>query len=228
MAETSWPYVSQATTDSEYSWLFRELGQGVVRSSGDTTLQGSADSSGMDSFLDVGRAIMRGYMYRNTATLTLTHDASDAQPRIDLVVLELDITAPDYADRIVAKIIKGTAAATPAEPALTQTDTGIYQMPLYGVNIAASASVIAAGNIYDKRIWIPQRYTEGTTEQRPANPQMNALHYNRTLSRFERWTGSAWAGIDASSVGGRHFFDSTVDPSSGDGVDNDVWYVLEA
>ena len=227
-SESSWPYVAEPTTDAEYSWLLREMKNGVTRSNGSNTLKGSADSSGMVTFLDPGRCIIQGFMYRNTATFDLTHDASTAQPRIDVVVIELDTTEAVADDRAQARIVKGTAAASPVVPSLTQTDTGIYQLPLYQVAIGAGVTNISNGNVTDLRHFRPTMNDRGTTAERPSDPVLGELYYNTTLTRWESYNGSTWVGLNATTVGGRTIYDSTSDPTSGDGINGDLWYVTEA
>lgn len=222
-SESSWPYTNVATTDTEFSWLMRELGQGVTRSDGATTLQGSANSSGMFSFVEAGRAIVRGYMYRNSTQVQLTHDAADTSPRIDTVVIELDVAAVDPADRAVLAIVKGTAAGSPVAPSLTQTDTGVYQFPLYDAYIAGSATNIAAGNITDRRVWRDPGVGRWSTATRPPTPYPNQTGFNTTTSKWETYDGSSWVDFDAGTVGGRAIFDGTNDPSAGLGADDDLY-----
>lgn len=225
MTETSWPFTDQPTTDTEYSWLMREIGQGVIRASeGATSLEGSADSSGMVSYCEAGRAIVRGFMYRNSAQLELTHEASESNPRIDTVVIELNAAAIDPDPRALVKVIQGTAASSPIAETLVQTDTGIYQFPLYNVYIGGSATNIGPSDITNRRVWKPSLVGEWTTALRPLVPSPSQLGYNTTLTRWERWDGTTWVGLDAYTVGGRQLLDGTTDPTSGQGTDNSLYY----
>lgn len=224
MAESSWPYTSQATTDIEYSYLMRELGQGVTRSNGDNTLKGSGTGSAMVSYVEAGRAIVRGYMYNNTAQVTLAHDAADANPRIDTVVIKLDVAAVTPSLRAILVVLKGTAAASPVPPTLTQSDTGIYHFPLFDVNIAAGSLNVPNSAIVDRRVWRGTLIQEWTTALRPSSPTRSQMGYNTTLGYFERWNGTAWVGLDSVSVGGRRLYDGTGDPAGGLGSDNDVYF----
>lgn len=224
MAESSWPYTSVATTDIEYSYLMRELGQGVTRSNGDNTLKGSADSSGMVTKCELGRAIVRGYMYNNSAQITVGHSASTANPRIDTVVIKLDVAAVTPSLRAVLYVVEGTPAASPVAPTLTQTDTGIYHFPLYDVLIGGSILTIAAAAITDRRVWRGTLINQWTTALRPSSPTPSQLGFNTTLGYWERWNGTTWVAFDAASVGGRKFWDGTSDPAGGLGSDNDVYF----
>jgi len=224
VSESCWPFTNVATTDAQYSWLLREIGQGVTNSNGASTLAGSADSSGMVTKVEPGRAIIRGYMYRNTDQFTVTHDPSATNPRIDTVVVELNVSAVSPSDRATVIIVKGTHAATPVAPTLTQSDTGIYQFPLYNVLIGANITNIGPSAVTDRRVWKGMTVGQWTTATRPSSPTPSQLGYNTTLARWERWNGSAWVGIDSATVGGRTFYDGTTVPSSGLGVDNDIYF----
>lgn len=82
---------------------------------------------------------------------TLTLDVGGSQPRIDRIVMELNI-----ADRYVyLKVLKGIEAAEPAVPELTQTED-VYQIKLAQVNISAGSSVIAS--VTDERTDISNIY----------------------------------------------------------------------
>ncbi|HEU5118639.1 MAG TPA: hypothetical protein VFT74_18725, partial [Isosphaeraceae bacterium] len=68
MAETSYPYVSQATTDVEFSRFFRELqDDGIAGSTSYDNLRVTADGSGMNVKVAIGSSIIRGYFYNNDA-----------------------------------------------------------------------------------------------------------------------------------------------------------------
>jgi hypothetical protein len=195
MAQTSWPYTSQATTDIEYSRLFRELqDDGVVGSFGDTSLKVSADSSGMNVKVAAGSAIIQGYMHRSTAIETIAIAASGAIQRVDRIALRLDITAAPATARIVIVYKQGTpAASNPVPPALTQIDGGVWEIGLGTVAVAASASSIAAGNVTEERPWIGARLGLWTTATRPGSARKRRMGFNETLSIWEVWDGAAWA-----------------------------------
>jgi hypothetical protein len=147
MAQTSWPFENIDTSETQYSQLFRNLGQGPVEGKG-FELEPYADSTGMNVKVKSGQALVRGHYYDSTGTETITIPAADAtNPRIDRIVLRLDPTA----NTILLHRLAGTPNASPSAPALTQTDGAIYDLPLAQVYVAANATNIAPGDVTDER-----------------------------------------------------------------------------
>lgn len=151
MAQSAWPFENIDTSESQFSQWARNIGEGVKGSSGGTELKAYGDSSGMQVKVPTGFAMVRGHYYSNTALETLTIAAAHATlARIDSVILELDPSA----NTILLTVLTGTAASTPAAPTLTQTDTGVYQIRLANVAVAAAATTISAGNVTDTRTFL--------------------------------------------------------------------------
>ncbi len=147
MAQTSWPFENIDTSETQYSQLFRNLGEGPVAGKL-LELEPYADSTGMNVKVKAGQALVRGHYYDSTGTETITIPAADAtNPRIDRVVLRLDPTA----NTILLHLLQGTPAASPSAPALTQTDGAIYDLPLAQVYVAANETTIAPGDVTDER-----------------------------------------------------------------------------
>ena len=201
MAQTSFPFDSQTSTESDWSHLFRQLttttGGGVEGSPNTTELKVTGDSSGMNVKVAAGNAIVRGHYYMNDAIVTLTIGAAAASQRIDSIVLTLDPTA----NSVVLAVVAGTAGSGVA-PTLTQTDTAVYQLKLADVTVPASASTISAGNVADLRSFAGNDVGVWTTATRPTLTASNAglLGYNTTTGLYEGWTGSAWAPVSPTSL----------------------------
>ena len=70
-------------------------------------------------------------------------------PRIDRIVVSWDTV--DYAVKPRIEVLKGTAASTPAAPALTNNGL-LRQISLAQISVAAAASKIAASDITDERL----------------------------------------------------------------------------
>ena len=147
MAQTSWPFENIDTSETQYSQLFRNLGEGPVDGHG-FELEPYADSTGMNVKVKSGQALVRGHYYDSTGTETIIIPAADStNPRIDRIVLRLDPTA----NNILLFRLAGTPSATPAPPALTQTDGAIYDLPIAQVYVAANTTNILPGNVTDER-----------------------------------------------------------------------------
>ena len=97
--------------------------------------------------VDSGAMLVRGRIYENTASNTLTIDDNDSiYARIDRVVVQVDFSA----QTIRLAIHEGTPALTPALPTLTQT-TSLYEVPLAYVWVASGAATITDEEIHEER-----------------------------------------------------------------------------
>jgi hypothetical protein len=204
MTQTSWPFDSQTSTETDWSRILRQIsalpGGGVNGVPGDATLQPYADSTGMQVKVRSGQAMVRGHMYMSDATVTLAIGASTSNPRIDAIVLTLDPTA----NSIVLAIVAGTAAASPVAPTLTQTDTAVYQLLLGTVYVAASSSTVSAGNITDVRSFLGANVGVWTSATRPVGV-VGLTGYNTTIPGLESYNGTTWVStiptaLDASVI----------------------------
>lgn len=195
MAETSFPFEGIDTSESQFGlWASTLAGASGVRGvPGDTNLLVSGDNSGMQVRVAAGSAIVRGHYYDNSVQATVAISAAPAAgyTRIDSVVLELDLSA----NSISLKVVAGTPATSGAvAPTMTQTETGIFQLRLADVTVAAGTSSITAGMVSDLRSFVANKIGIWTTATRPANPVANAtIGFNATLGIHEVWNGSAWA-----------------------------------
>jgi hypothetical protein len=148
MAQTSFPWENIDTSETEYSLLFKNVGQGVIPDRG-LEVEPYADSTGMNTKVRTGSALVRGHYYNSTAEVELTIAAAHASlPRIDRVILRLDPSA----NTIILAVLAGVADASPAPAALTQTDGDVYEFPVALVAVGAGVTTIAPGNITDQRV----------------------------------------------------------------------------
>lgn len=190
MAQTSYPFDGQSTTESQYSKLFRQLQDtGVAASASTTDLKATGDSSGMNVKVQPGFAIVRGHAYQSTAVEPVTIAAADSLARTDIVVLRLDPTA----NSIVLAVLKGTAGG--GEPTLTQTDTDVYELAIAAVAVGANVTSIAPGVVTDRRRFTGNRVGVWTTDNRPGTPRLGHMGLNTTTSQFEYWTGTTWSAL---------------------------------
>lgn len=145
MAITSWPFDGQSVSETQFSQWANMLRTSGVMGSADFTV---SPSSGLVLAVAAGLALVRGHAVNLDANTTVTIATADANPRIDIVVLRLDPTA----NSITLAIVKGTAAASPVPPTLTQTTSGNYELPLAQIAVAAGTVVINSGDITDQRV----------------------------------------------------------------------------
>jgi len=194
MAEQSFPFENIDTTESQFSeWATNFQETGVQGSPTGTELGITVTGSDLNLTIAAGQAFIRGHYYINTDDLVLAVTSAGTDTRIDIVVVELD---PE-ANTIVTKIVSGEAvAADPVAPTLTQSATGIYQLPIATLTIPNSTVVITAGMLVDTRTFMGNRIGIWTTATRPANPTAyQTLGYNTTIEAHESWNGTAWVGF---------------------------------
>jgi len=194
MAEQSFPFENIDTTESQFSeWATNFQETGVQGSPTGTELGITVTGSDLNLTIAAGQAFIRGHYYINTDNLVLAVPSAGVNTRIDIVVVELD---PE-ANTIVTKIVSGTAVASdPVAPTLTQSATGIYQLPISTLTIPASTVVITSGMLTDTRTFMGNRVGIWTTATRPANPTAyQTLGYNTTIEAHESWNGTAWVGF---------------------------------
>lgn len=152
MAKQFFPFDSgdgSAVRTAQWSAMMRAaIASGVVKDSLNQ-LQVYADSTGMQIKIKSGMALIMGHYYSNDSEEILAIDASHATlARWDIVALQVDWTASN--NQISTVIVKGTASASPALPALTKT-TSKWQIPLAKIVVAAASITVAAGAVTDMR-----------------------------------------------------------------------------
>lgn len=190
MAVSSYPFDDQDTTETQYSQLFRELqDSGVADTFGGTGFAVSANAAGMRVFAQAGFALLRGHAILSSDTETVPIEAPDAATRIDRIVLRLD----PVQNGIRFAVVRGVPNAGP--PALTQTDTGIFELPLARVQVDPGIGSISADKVTDDRRYVGSRIGAWTTATRPSAPRLSRLGLNVNSERWEYWTGTTWADL---------------------------------
>jgi len=190
IATSSYPFDGQATTETDFSRLFRELqDSGVAGSATGLDLKVSADASGMKVSVQPGFAIVRGHAFLSTAIEVLPVATADAAARTDRVVLRLNPAA----NTITLAVLKGTPGGS--APVLTQTDTDLFEISLGLVAVGASVTNIALSAVTDDRSFLGTRVGTWTTATRPVGARVGRLGLNRTTSKWEYWDGTNWVDL---------------------------------
>jgi hypothetical protein len=122
----------------------------VVPEYEDELMVQSSTPYSMNVVVGVGKALVSGRIYANTAnkTLALAPNVS-GQARLDRVVLQVAI-APQTCRLI---ILEGTPGAPPVLPTLTQ-DANIFEVPLAYVWVPAAAANVVDADIHDERYFL--------------------------------------------------------------------------
>ena len=107
------------------------------------------DNSGLQVKVKSGTAWIEGFYVKSDAEEIVTLNTADAtNPRIDRIILKLDRGA----NTITLTKLTGTPAGSPSAPALTQNST-IWEISLAQVYVAATDTLIAAGDVTDERTY---------------------------------------------------------------------------
>ncbi|MCC2278883.1 tail fiber domain-containing protein [Streptomyces sp. ET3-23] len=193
MAITSYPFDSQSVTETQFSQLFREFADsGVAASALANAFQVSADGTAMSVKVQPGFAIVRGHAVLSTAVETLKIAAAGTSTRYDRVILRLDPAV----NSITLAVLQGAAGGS--APALTQTDTGIYELPLATVTVGANITAITSAAVSGDRRFVGQSVGAWVTSTRPASPRLGKLGLNYDTNTWEFWNGTAWTPLVAS------------------------------
>jgi len=202
VALSSYPFDGQSTTESQYTQLFRELQDSGVVPTTTNAWQVSADASGMVVSLQPGFALVRGHAISSTAVETLTIAAAGTTNRTDVIVLRLDPAL----NTIVPAVVKG--AADGSEPALTQTDTDIYEHRLAKITVRANATNVGVNDVTDARRYVGSRVRNWTTATRPTTPRLAQLGLNTDANTWEYWNGLAWMPVMAADTANKQYVDT--------------------
>ncbi|MDH6462050.1 hypothetical protein M2302_002225 [Micromonospora sp. A200] len=195
MTITSYPFDNIDTTESDYSRLFRELqDSGVADTHGGSGFQVSGNASGMQVFVQPGFALVRGHAIYSTAVETVTLSPASAATRIDRIVLRLD-PAQNGITIVPVEGVPGGSA-----PALIQTDTEVYELPLAQITVANGVASIASTAVTDDRRFLGNRVRAWSTDTRPSSPRKALLGLNTTTGKWEYHTGSGWSDLIPSVV----------------------------
>lgn len=155
MAGKSFPFVSisgdRKITASDEAAGFAIIGSSGVAIGHENALEVTAVSGEMAVSVASGGAIIEGRRYVQDDAEQVMLEVGEAQPRIDIIAVESNLNTPVRAVRLV--VVKGTAAASPVSPALTQTES-IQQLALARVLVPASASTLASATITDARTYV--------------------------------------------------------------------------
>ncbi|GAA0967381.1 hypothetical protein [Actinocorallia libanotica] len=209
MAITSYPFDGQVATEAQYTKLFSEFqDSGITNSVWSTSLRVVANGSNRDISILPGRAFIRGHIYESTETQVITPPMALNSWRNDLYVLRLD---PSLNQITLVRIVGSPNAG---RPALTQTETGIFELPLADVWMGSNYNYADQSHITDLRSWAGHRTGVWYNATRPPSPRVGKLGRNLSTNKWEFWNGSEWQEFGTASWGNLSGKPETYPPSS--------------
>lgn len=183
------------TTSLEWERLCAGLGtyDGVDEVPGGTGLQPSLDGSNRWAVMAAGRAVIKGQLWSCDANVNTSIPAASAQNRIDRLVLRLSRTAGDATSFLQPAIVQGTPSGSPVVPNLTQTTTGIYEVPIARWTSASNGNLTG---LIDERQFVGLAVSIGTSTNRPTVTKPRLLVETDTKD-LRYWDGSSWVKLNA-------------------------------
>lgn len=164
MAMQSFPFTSEVTfDDSGFPQFDRAVGSDVLRSilsnyytngvfgigNNNSFKVVAATGGGMSLTVKPGACLINGATGYNIDETRIILPNSDAQPRIDLIVLRLDDNKAQRSIRV--EIVKGTPQSQPVKPTPVR-EGAVYDLVLANVMVRANVSTITNADITDTRL----------------------------------------------------------------------------
>ncbi|WP_397537879.1 hypothetical protein [Rummeliibacillus pycnus] len=125
------------------------LSSGLLLSENAYGLMVKVNSDTLETYVEPGKALIKGHSYKNTLPLYLQHDLPEvSQNRIDRIVLRLDLSNANRYIRAFVK--KGTPSSNPVPPEL-QRDQYIWELSLAKILVRANTATLLADDLTDER-----------------------------------------------------------------------------
>jgi hypothetical protein len=110
----------------------------------------SLDTVGRNAVMGPGNVIIKGQIWSCSASVSTPIPGPSSQNRIDMLVMQYNRGATTAATVIQPVVLTGTPSASPVPPSLTQTPSGLFQIP---VSSWSSTSAGAITGLTDLRQW---------------------------------------------------------------------------
>jgi hypothetical protein len=181
------PGILSMTTAAQWEDVFTAgLGNGVIPGNG-SGLAGSLDTAGRNAVIGTGAAIIQAYCKPISAPTSTPIPAPSTQNRIDRLVLRLDRSQTLPANWIVPTVITGAPGASPQEPPLQQTPTGLFDLPIFSWTSTSAGALV---NPVPEQYFIA-RVLSGLSTARPSMSGPGILLESDT-GAVAMWNGSGW------------------------------------
>jgi hypothetical protein len=189
MADEAFPLpgVSTISTLAEWEQIFGGMSTSGVVSGVGSELAPNLNSGARTAIIASGGALLQGFFKPVSSATGTAIPAANTQNRIDRLVLRLNRAAAAAADFVKPAVITGTPSGTPQPPAITQTTSGLWDLPICRWTSASSG---ALSGLVDERQILGSLVVACTSTNRPVNPKIGMLGYETDTGRWIGWTGS--------------------------------------
>lgn len=228
MAMQSFPFTSEVTfDDSGFPQFDRAVGSDVLRSilsnyytngvfgigNNNSFKVVAAAGGGMSLTVQPGACLINGATGYNMDETRIIISNSDAQPRIDLIVLRLDDNKAQRSIRV--EIVKGTPQSQPVKPTPVR-EGAVYDLVLANVMVRANVSTITNADITDTRL---DKNACGFVSA-VNNLNMDAL-YTQQRALFDAWFDGIKNQLGTDAAGNLQNQINTINPKI-TGIANDL------
>jgi hypothetical protein len=122
---------TQLTTTAEWEYLHSAMaGLNAIDASVGSAMVPSLDTGGRNIVIADGVVVIKGQLWRCDAPVSTPIPAASAQNRIDRLVIRLNRGATSAPTVVQPIVITGSPSSTPVIPPITQTLTGIWDIPV--------------------------------------------------------------------------------------------------
>jgi hypothetical protein len=180
----------QLTSDADWESIIQAIGagDGVVMNP-TTSLAPSLDSAGRNAVMAAGQCLVKGKLWSCDASVSTAIPAASASDRIDRLTLRLSRTASTAATFLQPNIITGTPSGSPVIPSLTQTTTGIWDLPIAHWRSTAAGALTG---LVDERFDPGAAMQSGLAANMPLWHVRPRLYFQTDTGVLMAWNGSAW------------------------------------
>ncbi len=172
-----------ANSSYDFNYVLASLGDGVLDGVGN---EFTTTPSSLTCTVQSGAGLVKGIIANAGSSTALVHDAHQANPRKDRIVLRVTRLGQTDEGKSEVAIIKGTAAASPTLPALTQSSS-VWEMELYEVAVPATSGALV---LTDRRVFV------GNSVPARPSPVLNSYSSTSTVTSV----GTTLASIYSMSV----------------------------
>lgn len=162
----------------------------IAPSSG--ALAPSLDGAGRNAVMAAGACMVKGSLWSCDASVNTAIPAASGSDRIDRLTLRLLRTAGTATAFLQPNIITGTPSGSPVIPALIQTTTGIWDLPICHWTSKSTGALVS---LVDERFDCGTDMQSGPSGNMPLWHVRPRLYYQTDTNVLMVWTGSAWVPV---------------------------------
>lgn len=167
------------------------FGDGVIAAISGSLLP-TLDGAGRNAVMAAGTCLIKGSIWSTDASVNTAIPAASGSDRIDRLTLRLTRTAGNATAYLQPNIITGTPSGSPVIPALTQTTTGIWDLPISHWTSKSTGALI---NLVDERFDPGTMMQSGLAANMPLWHVRPRLYYQTDTNALMVWNGSAWVPV---------------------------------